>query len=120
MGLLALLRKCSGTLVAVLMTFALLTPTIDSFICIADVESKAAVTDTAQTSAMKQVPVQPRHTDDGDASCIHGHCHHWVGYSRFAERLDFEPSGRHLETVLGLYDSPPSAPKTELLRPPRA
>jgi len=110
------LRGWSAILLAGFLTFAILIPTIDTFVCIADIGQTVA--DTASlTQASKDTPIQH---DDGDASCIHGHCHHWVGVAKIGERLAFEVTLTDGEAPRGLYDSPPSAPQIELLRPPRA
>jgi len=121
MGRTGFLRKWSGTLLAGLMALALLVPTIDSFICIADIGQPTQVASAQNVQTAKQFPAQPQQDqDDVDPLCPHGHCHHWVGVTRLAERVDLKPSAKILEPVRGDYDSPPSAPRTELLRPPRA
>jgi hypothetical protein len=114
------LRGWSGVLFAGLLAFAILIPTLDTFMCIADVQHPQSVTAQLDQPAM-DLPAQPKQThDDGDASCIHGHCHHWVGVAKFGERLALEAKLTYGELPRGLYNSPPSAPQLELLRPPRA
>jgi hypothetical protein len=113
------LRRWSGTLLALLLTFAVLTPTVDTFICIADVGEKVVATqDQPHSGEAKQLPAQPH--DDGDSSCIHGHCHHWVGYARLGERLALAISAHRASPITGTYNRPDSAPSLELLRPPQA
>jgi len=115
------LRGWNAVLLAGFLTIAILVPTIDTFVCIADIGHAASVSETkalVQAGDMKGAPGQPH--DDGDASCIHGHCHHWVGVAKFGERFALEVTLTHGELPHGLYNSPPSAPQIELLRPPRA
>ena len=106
-----ILRGWSAVLLAGLLTFAVLIPTIDSFVCIDDIGQSEI--------SLAQADNEARH-DDGDASCIHGHCHHWVGVAKIGERLAFDVSMTDGGIPSGLYGPPPSAPQIELLRPPRA
>lgn len=111
------MRGWNAVFLAALLTFAVLIPTIDSFVCIADFGQ-------SETVSLAQAGHQagndaPRH-DDGDASCIHGHCHHWVGVAKTGERAAFDVSLTDGGIAPGLYGPPPSAPQIELLRPPRA
>ena len=106
-------------LLATLLTLAVLVPAIDTFVCLGDVDGKPAVTTIAAGSiASKEVPVQQH--DDGDSSCIHGHCHHWVGYDRFAERVSAPSDGSRADPITGAVEHRISAPQLELLRPPQA
>lgn len=106
-----------------LVLLGLLMPTLDAFTCIDDFGPKAAVGGLAQQDkavAAKDSPAQPLGwQEDADPLCPHGHCHHWVGVT-LAERTDFGLSTQILEPLRGDYDSPPSAPRMGLLRPPRA
>lgn len=111
-------RKWGGTVLAALLALAVLMPAIDTFVCIGDADGKPSVTQVAGTTVSKETPVQQH--DDGDSSCIHGHCHHWVGYTRFAERVAFSTDARSADPIPGAYEQRPSAPQLELLRPPRA
>src|SRR5262249_29587826 len=111
-------HKKSGILLAALLLLGLMVPTIDTFlcgICDAVVTSQEKVTQTAEK---KDAPAKPLH-DDGDALCVHGHCHHWVGFTKPAERLPIIAMQSGQQSY-GLYGTPPSAPQIELLRPPRA
>jgi len=111
MAKLGTLRGWCAVFLAGFLTFAILIPTIDSFVCIDDVGQ-------AETISLASKDAPPH--DDGDASCIHGHCHHWVGVAKIGERLAFDVSLTDGEPPRGLYNAPPSAPQIELLRPPRA
>ena len=111
MAKLGTVRGWVAVCLAAFLTFAVLIPTIDTFICIADIGQSESV-----SLASNEVPPH----DDGDASCIHGHCHHWVGVAKIGERLAFDVSLTDGEPPRGLYNAPPSAPQIELLRPPRA
>jgi len=113
------IRQWSGTFLAAFLTLALLVPAIDSFVCIADVGEQSAVThEVAKVDPVKQAPNESH--DDGDSSCIHGHCHHWVGFTKVGERIALNLIARHFDQVRGAYNAPPSAPQNELLRPPQA
>jgi hypothetical protein len=108
-----------GMLLAALLVFGLMTPTIDTFICIAD--DAATVQDHTLKLAGKQLPEKPvLPHDDGDALCVHGHCHHYVGVAKGPERLAFAVAMTFREPFYGRYGPPPTAPQIELLRPPRA
>ena len=109
------MRGWSAVLLAGLLTFAILIPTIDTFVCIADIGQSETI---SSAQAGNDAPAQPH--DDGDASCIHGHCHHWVGVAKIGERLAFDVTLTDGGIPPGLYGPPPSAPQIELLRPPRA
>jgi len=114
-----LLRKWSGTLFASLLMLAVLVPVIDTFVCVDDTSGKPAVTSIqGKAVASKELPVQQH--DDGDSSCIHGHCHHWVGVPRVSERVAFVTSAKRATPILAAYEQRSSAPPFELLRPPRA
>jgi hypothetical protein len=110
-----ILRGWSAVLLTGLLTVAVLIPTIDSFVCIDDIGQSETI---SLAQAGNDAPGQPH--EDGDASCIHGHCHHWVGVAKIGERLAFDVSLTDGEMTRGLYGPPSSAPQIELLRPPRA
>ena len=99
-------------LLAAVLAFSVLLPTLDTFICL----DEPAVT----ASASGTVRSPPTHEDGGDALCVHGHCHHWVGVARVAERLNFTLAESTAGAFYALYGPPPAAPPHELLRPPRA
>jgi hypothetical protein len=106
-----------------LLLLGLLVPTLDAFNCIADLAPEAGIaglTHQATAQISQDDPAPPAGQPDADPLCPHGHCHHLLGVTRLAERTDFAPSTRIVEPTGGNYDSPPSAPRTELLRPPRA
>ena len=108
-----------GTFFAGLLTFALLIPTLDTYMCIADVQQPQSATAQLDQSA-KSVPAQPKQQhDEGDASCIHGHCHHWVGIAKIGERLAFDVTLTDGKVPSGLFGPLPSAPQNQLLRPPQ-
>ena len=111
------MRECSAVLLAGILTFAILIPTIDTFVCIADIGQTETIS-LAQAGNQAGNGAPPH--EDGDASCIHGHCHHWVGVAKIGERLAFDVSMTDGGIPSGLYGPPPSAPQIELLRPPRA
>jgi hypothetical protein len=113
MAKLGTVRGWVAVCLAAFLTFAILIPTIDTFVCIDDIGQTESV-----TLAGNDAPAQPH--DDGDASCIHGHCHHWVGVPKIGERLAFDLKLTDGKIPPGLYAPPPSAPQIELLRPPRA
>jgi len=108
-------RNLSGALLAILLALAVLTPAVDTFVCIGD---EAVATAQANIVASKNLPAQQH--DDGDSSCIHGHCHHWVGYPRMSVRLAVATATGRTAPIAGRYDQPSSAPPIELLRPPQA
>jgi hypothetical protein len=113
------LRRWSGTLFAALLVLAVLTPTVDTFVCIDDFGGTVAVAQNQDhPGPSKNFPVQQH--DDGDSSCIHGHCHHWVGYQRLGGRLAFASAAGRAAPIMGGYDRPASAPPIEILRPPQA
>jgi hypothetical protein len=121
MGMFGTLRGWTAALLVGFLTLAILVPTIDTFICIADIGQATSGSETkalVNVGDVKDAPGQPH--DDGDASCIHGHCHHWVGFVKFGERLALEVTLTSGAIPQGLYNPPPSAPQIELLRPPRA
>lgn len=124
MSVLGTLRGLSGLVLAGLLALAILVPTVDTFVCIADVQlsSDASVSnEMAQTGLQESVPDQRQKMhDDTDSSCPHGHCHHWIGVAKPGERLALDISLAQGELPSGLYSSPPSAPQIQLLRPPRA
>ena len=124
MGVLRTLRGWSGVLLAGFLALAILIPTLDTYICIADVQQASVTSVTkqmAQTGLQKNVPDQSQKThDDADSSCPHGHCHHWVGVAKLGERLALNITLTNGELPGGLYSSPPSAAQIQLLRPPRA
>jgi len=109
-----------GMLLAVLLVLGLMTPTIDTFICIADDGISIAHQDKVVKAAEKQSPAKSVSHDDTDALCVHGHCHHWVGMEKPHERAAFMVAMAFREPSYGLYGPLPSAPQIELLRPPRA
>jgi hypothetical protein len=115
MGKVRLLRAWSGVLLAGFLACALLIPTIDTFVCIADADQSVAVSAAQSDSG----PSQPAH-DDGDSSCIHGHCHHWVGVARLTDRVAHDSVTTDAGLVRTAYSPPASAPQVQLLRPPRA
>jgi len=117
MAKLGTVRGWVAVCMAGFLTFAILIPTIDTFVCIDDIGQTVSDT-TSLAKASKDAPAQPQ--DDGDASCIHGHCHHWVGVAKIGERLAFDVTLTDGGIPPGLYGPPPSAPQVELLRPPRA
>ena len=117
MARLGTLRGWSAVLRAMFLAFAIMIPTIDTCICSAD-EDQAAFSVKVSVGDTSNAPAQPRHA--GDASCNHGHCHHWVGVPRIGERLAFEAKLTDGRIPPGLYAPPPSAPQIELLRPPQA
>jgi len=118
MILLGFLRKWNGALLAALLALAVLAPTIDSFICISDVGNTATAVQE-QVAGMDKDILDQSH-DDGDASCSHGHCHHWVGFTKVGERMAFNANAKHLTPTPALSTAPPSAPQNALLRPPQA
>lgn len=114
MARLGTMRGWVAVCLAAFLTFAILIPTIDTFVCIDDIGRSETV---SLAKAGADAPVQKH--DDGDASCIHGHCHHWVGVPKIGERLAFEAKLTDGRIPPGLYAPPLSAPQIELLRPPR-
>ena len=120
----ARLRQWARPVLAGLLLLGLLIPTLDAFKCIDDLTPKGAIGNFVQvTKALttQEHPDQPvTDQDDVDPLCPHGHCHHWLGLARLSDRLDFRLSAKIMEPVRGAYERPPSAPRTELLRPPRA
>ena len=111
MAKLGTVRGWVAVCLAAFLTFAVLIPTIDTFVCIDDI---------GQTETLSLADNDAPPHDDGDASCIHGHCHHWVGVAKSGERAAFDVSLTEGGIAPGLYAPPPSAPQIELLRPPRA
>ena len=111
MARLGTVRGWVAVCLAAFLTFAVLIPTIDTFVCIDDI---------GQTETLSLAGNEAPPHDDGDASCIHGHCHHWVGVAKTGERAAFDLSLTEGGIAPGLYAPPPSAPQIELLRPPRA
>ena len=121
MAMFGTLRGWSAALLVGFLTCAILVRTIDTFVCIADIGQATSASEAkalAHAGDVKDAPSQPH--DDGDASCIHGHCHHWVGFVKFSERLALGVNLKSGVIPQGLYNPPPSAPQIELLRPPRA
>jgi hypothetical protein len=113
MAKLGTVRGWAAVCLAAFLTFAILIPTIDTFVCIDDIGQSETL-----AFAGNDAPAPP--PGDGDASCIHGHCHHWVGVPKIGERLTFDVKPADGRIPPGLYGPPPSAPQIELLRPPRA
>lgn len=115
------LHRWTGWLIAAILVVSLLTPTIDAFGCIADSVPEASRIGITLVAVEEGAPAEksPVHAD-GDALCVHGHCHHWVGVAKLSERLLFNAALTLNEPSFGLYGMPPSALKTDLLRPPRA
>ena len=100
-----------GILIAVLLVVGLLTPTLDTFVCIGDDPGTVAgVLDNSPSNSP-----QP----SGDALCVHGHCHHWIAVSRIAPVLDFELAERPSGEIYALIVPPDAVSQRELLRPPR-
>jgi hypothetical protein len=117
MALRAKLREWSGMLLACFLVVAVLTPTIDIFACVSD--PGATVVSEQGTSSHLDAG-KPTH-DESDSACMHGHCHHWAGFTKLAERASLEGAGlTSLDAPTGSYRPHPSAPQIQLLRPPRA
>ena len=112
--------RCLSRLVLVCtIALAILVPLIDTYMCVDEVVAPTTmIASTAGTNDQNQAP-QPNH-NDGDQFCIHGHCHHWVAFTKLSERLTVLANLTDADLVLGVYDTPDSAPPVELLRPPRA
>ena len=114
-----LLRRWSGIVLVAMLALTVLAPTIDTFVCIDDVSGAVSVARSqAPSASSKDLPVQQH--DDGDNSCIHGHCHHWVGYPRMAVRLAVAAATGRSGPIASRFSQPASAPPIELLRPPQA
>lgn len=114
----AKLRGGSGMLLACFLVVAVLTPTIDTFACVSDLAT--SISQAGTSSPPSPGSGEPAH-DDEDTACIHGHCHHWPGFTKLADRTSFEGAGlASLDAPMGLYRTRPSAPPVQLLRPPRA
>ena len=108
-------RTLEGTLLACLLVLSVLMPSVDAYICIAD-----AKTDTAFLADHAQHPnPEPADPDAGDAMCVNGHCHYWVGIARMAEPYSYAAAVFSVEPARTAYNTSPSAPPNELLRPPQ-
>ena len=120
MALRAKLREWSGMLLACFLVVAVLTPTIDIFACVSDLAAGVVVSEPGTSSHLALDAGEPTH-DESDSACIHGHCHHWAGFTKLAERASLEGAGlTSLDAPMGAYRPRPSAPPIQLLRPPRA
>jgi len=114
----AKLSTWSWVLLASFLVVAVLTPTIDTFACVSDLAT--SVTQAGTSSHPSPAGGEPAQNDE-DSACIHGHCHHWPGFTKLAERTSLEGMGlASLDAPMGLYRPRPSAPQIQLLRPPRA
>jgi hypothetical protein len=123
------LRGWSGPLLAALLTLAVLTPTLDMFVCADDQQSTAI---TVIASAMPSVEVHAasdlhkkssmpaeRHDAD-DSGCIHGHCHHGIGAAKLAE-TELAAEAAPGDGILPRLSAAPHLNLgLDLLRPPRA
>ncbi len=119
MALRAKLREWSGMLLACFLVVAVLTPTIDTFACLSDLAA-TVVSEPGTSSELILDAGEPTH-DERDSACIHGHCHHWAGFTKLAERASLEGAGlTSLDAPMGSFRPRPSAPQIQLLRPPRA
>lgn len=117
MALRAKLPVWSWMLLAGFLVVAVLTPTIDAVACGYDLSTSVS---QAGTSSPPSPDGEPVH-DDEDSACIHGHCHHWPGFTKLADRTSLDGAGiTSLDAPMGLYRPRPSVPPVQLLRPPRA
>lgn len=120
MALFGNLRRWSGALLAGFLTLALMTPTLDIFLC--GGESALAATDQAfkTASADDASSQQQQQNHDADSDCGHGHCHHGVWAGQMTNRPGFAANLSYVDFSQRLYSRPPSPPPVTLLRPPRA
>jgi hypothetical protein len=114
------LRGWSGALLAGFLTLALMTPTLDIFLC--GGESALAATDQAfkTASADDASGQQQQQNHDTDSDCDHGHCHHGIWMGQMVNPSAFAVSLSSMDFSQALYSRPPSPPPMTLLRPPRA
>lgn len=118
MAIRAKLPTWSWMLLACFLVVAVLTPTIDTFACVADLATSVSQAGTSGGPA--PAGGEPAH-DDEDSACIHGHCHHWPGFTKLADRTSLEGAGlTSLDAPMGVFRPRPSPPPIQLLRPPRA
>ena len=120
MALFGNLRGWSGALLACFLTLALMTPTMDIFLC--GGESALAATDQAfkTASADDASGQQQQQNHDTDSDCDHGHCHHGIWMGQMVHPPTFAVSLSSMDFSQAIYSRPPSAPPVTLLRPPRA
>ena len=112
------LRGWCGALLAAFLTLALMTPTMDIFLCGGENELVSAGEVLKAASADHASGQQQNHDEDTD--CDHGHCHHGVWAGQLANRPDFAVALSYIDFSQRIYSRPPSPPPVTLLRPPRA
>lgn len=129
MSLVKTLRRVGGPLLAALLTLAVLTPTMDLFVCAGDQQPTAitSIAGSTQAGGMQEasdvqkkssIPVE-RHDADDDG-CVHGHCHHGIGVAKLADAELTTDAMRGDKVLPWLPDAPDLALSLGLLRPPRA
>ena len=102
---------------AAFLTLALMTPTMDIFLCGGENELVAAG-EMLKTASAGDNQQQQNH--DGDVDCDHGHCHHGIWAGQLANHSGFAVTLSYVDFSQRLYNRPPSLPPLTLLRPPRA
>lgn len=110
-----------GWLLAAAVALGLLIPTLDIFRCIGgDAPSNFQKEVTLALEDADGLPDTAPIHGDGDALCVHGHCHHWTGDTKLAERPLFRMALDFSTPSFGNGNTFTSAPQSGLLRPPRA
>ena len=110
------MRTLGGILIACMLVLSVLAPAVDAYICIADAQAETAY----RADHTQQVESEAADRRDGDAMCVQGYCHHWVGVTQIGERNTYEMAVTSLPLVRDRDDALTSAPANELLRPPQA
>ena len=119
MALFGNLRGWSGALLACFLTLALMTPTLDIFLCGGENEL-AVAGEMLKVASADNASSQQQQNQDEDTDCGHGHCHHGVWAGQLTNRPGFAVNLSYVDFSQRLYSRPPSPPPVTLLRPPRA